>query len=1071
MNKISSKTSKLDSKLKKNPSLPPSELIEDIKSILKANPLVLILSQLIEVLSLYKVSFGLLFKALSIYSDKDQLKISTQEDVKGLLDPIYHFFLKSAKDETSLVDFLKILTKFRFTAFSSFEKTMFPYMEFLLKALNIKEPFTNKDFALIKLILNAFLNIVSKLSELQEPKTSLLAKDFYSKVDSLFFRIPFDLRLAQEAFLKFLVALFRALGFFLEKSLCKDPQTLESLFLNLYKYMFLGTGFQKAFFGELKEYNANIFEKDCFVSSASEFSDLEGVLTGGNRLEEVYGKVRNYACLSMQIIVKNNPKIAISNWNRLFRSSPYPKESLLYLSTTLYNYKPNDVILAKEKRRFELSFNEPSLFFLQIIEKTAKVRINLLNLSLILIDALPIKQWLAGFIFKAEKTKKDSFQTVSSQIFNSIRNLNWTLLFALLLEQDPQVLCHFLKVFSNFLSSPGFEKLPEEYLMIVLTHYLSPILELKELKEKGLKEVIIKANTLACISAIISLPKLEGSFIASLIPEVLSLLNILALKPLQDTDEALLIMEGLNFLSKLQKHYSVLFAPFLERLIPLYGLFPSVSHKDLLLREILAFYKLLEEVTKAHNPLFSKLSEEELDDEVNEVKGAMNLTEATIEPFTKEFLGFLLEKIERGLEAEGVELNIASLNIISAMKPEIWEEESLLDYLSRFMKLLENLLEKNIAIKTAVFRTIGLFSEVTIFRKLFGDRIVSLLIEGGKVLKNINAKIKNSCALANWLSKNELLLNISLPKRLISDYLSILCQDSKEKVVCNGLRGLGFFLKTLPKEQTPELKSLYYKVLKMNSPKILWNVCASLRNCLAVLEGDSFIFDQEIYLQLLNILQHSTNYKSQIHAIKTLLCVIDPYLLKKTFPMTLQACFQASKQLEIEHYDLLEYKSLALLKSLLLELMFNRFLLKGTEEYLAEVLSRESAQIFGFINQYVHLIKENYQKFRGFDDKQDIKKPKEEFKGEMDDLPVKGEETVSLFRLELKGLEKREFKELEEKLGLLKAVCHKLCEIIDSKEKIAISFILYDTMKEYSDLELEGTEEMDLKIIKKGPIS
>ena len=813
-----------------------------------------------------------------------------------------------------------------------------------------------------------------------------------------------------------------------------------------------------------------------------------------------------------------------------------------------------------ERKNYQGNYAEPSIFFLLIYEKSAKVRINLLNLVLLIVDNLPIKQWLAGFsaekIINNKSAKKEGFLPISHQIYNSIKNLNWTMLFAMFLEDDVQVLCHILKIFSGIIANACFEKLPEDILNIIFCNYLFPLFQRKpindlfnnnnnesiikenekinkinvnimieekktnknedisdkviefpeKLSEKFLETITIQANSLACISVLLGLStklqRIEEIYLKSptnpssnLLPHVIILLSSLFQhKEIKETEPVILIMECLNFLAKIQKNHHFVSFPYLNLIIQSFSYLEKNSSilKEIHLRETIGFYKVLEELIKANNPYLRTEEDEEENTEIdiNNITMKNNL----FVEFPENFLIFLKKKLFDGLSNESIEINISSLNILSNLKPSIWilyENDA-----KGILVLLENSIQKNISIKTAIFKVLGGFSELSIFIKSqsFSTKIIDLLIKSGSSVKNFNARIKNSWALANWMSKlSDFAENIEKFKP-IYEYILSLSEDPKEKISSNGLRSLGYFLKNLPIKQfsifltiipleklSKELKFMYMKTLSQENHKVLWNCCVSLKNLL-ISDKKALVFqvfDLDLYEKLLSLLKYKGNFKSQIHAIKTLLSINSEEIIKKTYKNTILTIIDSLDLVDQEGYNLsfIEYRSIDLLKILLIEFLFQRIHEKYDEDYIIELFFNNgienNTQIFKYVNKFVHLIQEIYRKNKGnyqFNENEEEEKLKKTMglpknQEEIDELPVKGEEAVRL--LIMKELASKGLKELLDKLKILKSACGRICQIIDSHEKIAIGFIFYDTMKEYSEIDL-NKEEIELKIIKKG---
>lgn len=1127
---------KMTSKIKK--SITPQDLFEDLKSQMKLPQMTLplIVFQLSKHLSSKKEPQLPLMKALLNPYFKEFLQISSIQEIKQLLENFLLYCEDNPKDELSLNAFLKLLSKVRFQIFPNSETSLYPYMRFLennikMAGQNGNGPLNNNQISLLRLILTGFMNMASKIQEFKEQKCQTLLQSFYTETHKIFFKVPVDIRLQQDFFLKFLMSLFRLLGYFLEKLpvLEKEQKLLETLLINLYKFMFLGTIFQKPIFGDLKEVSV-LFTESNAISSSSEFSDLEAVKgQGSNKLDELYSKLRNYAALSMQNLIKLSTKALAPHWNKLLSVSVPIKEYQDFVRVSrIFNIQINAD--SERKRLIGLAYKEPSLLFLLLNEKSPKVRINILNLVIQIVEGLPIKQWLAGFSaekMEKHKDKKEAFLPISYQIFSSMRNLHWTLLILLLLETDSQILCHILKILGMFINNYCYEKFTEDLKTSLFENFLLPLIFMippdKEETLKGFQEhrLGIQANSLACISGLLSLPtplpKIAEKYLQSLdktqniIWVSFKMLDTLLADQTKETEKVLFIIEALNFFSKIQRNHYASFSNFQESLIQTTKLFESTQNslpKDIFIRINLCFSRLFEEISKASNPQNSQ-NEEEFDEDTTENK--KNDQSQNIPNLPKNFHSFLCFKVMQGLVSDNVELIISSLNIFSTLKMDSFDDDKKIAM--EFLLVVEKLLLKNASIKTAVFRTLGFLSLQKYYQKFFAADFFKIIIAGAQNLQNVNAKIKNSWALACWLGCDEIFMINNEEKqgeeikkeesnqknkkniqnvnwKSIFSQIKELCNDSKEKVVCNGLRALGYFLKNISsdlfhqnfnEQNIKEVEIIITKRLVDISAKIGLNASVSLKMISSsnVTEVTQNIFSNiEIYSNLLKILIGNNNIKNQVHALKVLAVIREKTIVIKTFKETVKTLAELLKKLETSeesnpHYE--EYRSQDTLKSLVLELLLSRILEESDDEFLIGTFllnPTENIQIFELVNKMVHeIIKDKNPGLKDFDEKLEISEEEKMMtkgklgKGvEIDEVPVKGEETLTVVRLDLNDKNK-----IRKRLEILKKVCQKFCHLIDSTERVAISFILYDTMKEYSEIEIgEGKDWVDIKVVKQG---
>ena len=1125
---------KMSSKIKK--SITPQDLFEDLKSQMKLPQMTLplIVFQLSKLISSKKESQLPLMKALLNPFFKEFLQISSIQEIKQLLENFLLYCEDNPKDELSLNAFLKLFSKVRFQILPNSETTLYPYMRFLENNIKIvgqngNGPLNNNQITLLRLILTGFMNMASKIPEFKEQKCQALLQSFYTETHKIFFKVPVDIRLQQDFFLKFLMSLFRLLGYFLEKLpvLEKEQKLLETLLINLYKFMFLGTIFQKPIFGDLKEVSV-LFTESNAISSSSEFSDLEVVKgQGSNKLDELYSKLRNYAALSMQNLIKLSIKALPPHWNKLLSVSVPLKEYQDFVRVSrIFNIQIN--IDFERKRLIGLAYKEPSLLFLLLNEKSSKVRINILNLVIQIVEGLPIKQWLAGFSaekMEKHKDKKEAFLPISYQIFSSMRNLHWTLLILLLLEPDSQILCHILKILGMFINNYCYEKFTEDLKTNLFENFLLPLILMTPEKEETLKgfqehRLAVQANSLACISGLLSLPtplpKIAEKYLQTLdktqniISVSFKILDALLADQTKETEKFLFIIEALNLFSKIQKNHYISFSIFHESLIQTSKLFETTQNslpKDIFVRINLCFSRLFEEISKAFS---NPQNEEEFDEDATE--GKKIDSSQNIPNLPKNFHSFLCLKVKKGLISDNVELIISSLNIFSTLKMDSFDDDDK-KMAMEFLLIVENLLSKNASIKTAVFRTLGFLSLQKNYQKFFAADVFKILIAGAQNLQNVNAKIKNSWALACWLGCDEIfMLNIEDKKgeemkneesnnkkinniqniswKSIFSQIKELCHDGKEKVVCNGLRALGYFLKNISsdlfyqnfnEQNIKEVEIIITKRLVDNSAKIGLNASVSLKmiSSSTIKEVTQNIFSNiDIYSNLLKILIGNNNMKNQVHALKVLAVIRDKTIVLKTFKETVKTLAELLKKLETfeesnPHYE--EYRSQDTLKSLVLELLLSRILEESDDEFLIGTFllnPTENIQIFELVNKMVHeIIKDKIPGLKDFDEKMEISEEEKMMtkgklgKGvEIDEVPVKGEETLTVVRLDLNDKNK-----IRKKLEILKMVCQKFCHLIDSTERVAISFILYDTMKEYSEIEIgEGKDWIDIKVVKQG---
>jgi len=106
-----------------------------------------------------------------------------------------------------------------------------------------------------------------------------------------------------------------------------------------------------------------------------------------------------------------------------------------------------------------------------------------------------------------------------------------------------------------------------------------------------------------------------------------------------------------------------------------------------------------------------------------------------------------------------------------------------------------------------------------------------------KESKGINTLVRCSWALSNWCNVETFLTGLTT-EQLSETFSSLLdfARSDREKIASNGTRGIGMYIRNLPKAtplvRTDEVEKLMIANINHKSPKVSWNCSVALRNIL-----------------------------------------------------------------------------------------------------------------------------------------------------------------------------------------------------------------------------------------------
>ena len=225
------------------------------------------------------------------------------------------------------------------------------------------------------------------------------------------------------------------------------------------------------------------------------------------------------------------------------------------------------------------------------------------------------------------------------------------------------------------------------------------------------------------------------------------------------------------------------------------------------------------------------------------------------------------------------------LNILYYLEEDHWNQY----YNETKKKLLAQIFRLNNiqALKQALLRLLG---KICVFNTFIQTENFHSVIYNVLTLnypeKNNNVMIKNSWVLANLCAnlRNFEVFTVEQNQDILLMILGY-CGSSREKLVSNGFRALGYFISnnfdqilcqilTIKNSKTKEvmtsLSEIYLKPFDSYSVKVCWNVCVSLSNIFKSYKPNfmKLFFKDPVLKNIAKILTTKNNFKTQIHCIE-----------------------------------------------------------------------------------------------------------------------------------------------------------------------------------------------------------
>ncbi|KAF7722562.1 HEAT repeat-containing protein 6 [Apophysomyces ossiformis] len=185
------------------------------------------------------------------------------------------------------------------------------------------------------------------------------------------------------------------------------------------------------------------------MSSDSELSDSESI-SFNSRKQRDDSKIRINALLCLAAIAKTSPRVLYAHWYK-------------FIPDTFATFLSNHTDTSSSEPRLTATLrtdNQPfSLFTILLYDPTASVRSAVCNTLVAMLDGS--KQYLS---IASDRESKSSFTSRSEQLAAILRDVHSGLVYALLKEEQPQVLILIMKVICTLVANCPYDRLAKGYL-------------------------------------------------------------------------------------------------------------------------------------------------------------------------------------------------------------------------------------------------------------------------------------------------------------------------------------------------------------------------------------------------------------------------------------------------------------------------------------------------------------------------------------------------------------------------------------------------------------------------------
>jgi len=630
----------------------------------------------------------------------------------------------------------------------------------------------------------------------------------------------------------------RCLSYCLSYPKILPTDTLEEIFMKVYRLLFIGTPYANFKIASGKTGTTTAATALTSASSGSEVSDTDETESGFDK----YGKVRVQSLMCIQQMCRLNSKFIFEKWHLLLSRHAFNAQ----------NAFGNKWELDSESIKKLCINTEPHILILMQLSKDSKVKAAAATTIGSIIEHSPMKTWQGSLgIPKDSHKKKLSHLSLSEILGNVTVNLHYILPYYLDSETDQTVRVQLLKSISILLSITQYQKIPEGLITYILSKTVWKFLE--EEKEKPILSCAINCFT-SVANQKYAYTEFEKEFL-----NYDSKRSIIRFVLILGTNDIVgRSMDCLTLLSKITKNYS----QSLQAYWPILWPYIDLVLKDQIEQTTLGSIGFIEEYIKHYNEQIY-----------------MNQSSPGIELFqSKELVTLIQNWIHELLSSpESNELQINIIDVLGIMSELQWQMISK-EATNIAVNFILNFNGTGMA-QSVVLKAIGNMVTYKMFNedKKFISKVVEKLIVN-KSDKTMIVGIKNSWALANLCYCLEDLAKLDKFAELAECALGY-SQLSKEKICCNGIRALGYVLKKADFKKSKVFKLPLNSVLKViishlsaKTPKISWNSCVAIGNVLSnpTLPTDCILYFPETFNALIDVIANRPNIKTKMHAIQAL---------------------------------------------------------------------------------------------------------------------------------------------------------------------------------------------------------
>ncbi|KAG0177249.1 HEAT repeat-containing protein 6 [Apophysomyces sp. BC1021] len=580
------------------------------------------------------------------------------------------------------------------------------------------------------------------------------------------------------------------------------------------------------------------------TSSDSELSDSDSTLYNPRKLRDD-AKIRINALLCLAAIAKTSPRALYPHWDKFI-----PDTFSVFLSNHTDTSSPEPRLTATLR-----SDNQPfSLFTVLLYDPMLSVRSAVCNTLVAMLDGS--KQYLS---IASDRESKSSFTSLSEHVAYILRDVHSGLVYALLKEEQSQVLTSIMKVICTLVANCSYDRLAKGYLselyQTVLSHWSTG-------------SAVIRTCVLQVLTSILDTKSRQDE--VSLLVESSSLVDSLLEACVDKGKEPTLQVELWQTFSTLAKtQFTVVFKAWSKICCRFEE---ALVDSDISVR--VAALKFAESYAYAIDEAFTQ--------DIEDIVMARYVAWWTL----------MLEKhIQQSSLDEAPSVRMITCDCIASMSKHVFSH-----FAPRYQRLSVTLLlplatDSDAYVRAAACRALGVFVLFPDLREdpLFVSDMASAIL-GQMNDKTVLVRVRASWAQGNLCDamvleseKEEFCLKEWIS---VSTWIQILTTSTaasvdNDKLRSNAVRAMGSLLRITPKEFFATGRILIrnaltglIKNIETGSLKTRWNACHAASNMLQnpdfpigyMEDGDVFPWTSALYIALCQSLTQCKNFKVRINA-------------------------------------------------------------------------------------------------------------------------------------------------------------------------------------------------------------